>query len=104
MDSVLFYFNPNTVGDTTEVKIYDVVAGVPNTLIGTSGLIIVSNTDTAGVLKMVPVTNLSGGPLSITSSQVFVALTDTYCHEFVTVGCAFHGQWSQLDPTGRFPW
>ncbi len=78
MDSVLFYFNPNTVGDTTEVKIYDVVAGVPNTLIGTSGLIIVSNTDTAGVLKMVPVTNLSGGPLSITSSQVFVALTDSY--------------------------
>jgi hypothetical protein len=78
MDSVLFYMQPSTVGDTTEIKIYDVVAGVPNTLIGTSGLIIISNTDTAGVLKMVPVTNLAGGPLAITSPKVFVSLSDSY--------------------------
>jgi hypothetical protein len=77
MDSVLFYFSAPLVGDTTSIKIYDVVGGVPSTQIGTSGDIIITSADTGGVIKVVPVTNMTGGPLSITSNKVFVAATDS---------------------------
>jgi hypothetical protein len=78
MDSVLFFFSSTSVGDTTSIKVYDVVGGVPSTQIGTSGDIIITAADTGGVVKIVPVTNMSGGPLQITSTQVFVAATDSY--------------------------
>lgn len=105
MDSVLFQFKAGSIGDTTEVKVYEFDGVNPGTQIGTSGLIITTAADTAGIYKTVPVTNLSGGDLNLTTTQVFVVLTDSESG-FLGLGhsTAIYTEGKTLGSIGGGPW
>ena len=81
LDSVLFFCAPGTLGlnDTVRVRIASTVAGVPSNTayIGQSNIYIFTAADTtvaSGALKMLHVTNLTGGALSLTPGKYFIGL------------------------------
>ncbi len=78
MDSVLFFCYPGAagLGDTVRVRISSTVAGVPSNtaFVGNSNIYQFTVADTSGRPIKLPVTNLTGGALSLTPGTYFVGL------------------------------
>jgi hypothetical protein len=86
MDSV--YFNATvTAGDSGYIYIYDVVAGVPTTQIGESANYLYTGLDASSTNITYPVTDMSGGVLTLTPGKYFVGVWDSYTG-FVGLGFA----------------
>jgi len=76
MDSV-YFFAKVTINDSAQIFVYDVVAGVPTTQIGKTADYLYTAADTNGNITL-PVTNMTGGPLTLTPGKYFVGIWDSY--------------------------
>lgn len=76
LDSVFFYAKV-TIGDTTQVLVYNVAAGLPTTQIGGSINHVCTAADTAGIIVL-PVTDLALAQLVLTPGRYFVAVRDSW--------------------------
>jgi trimeric autotransporter adhesin len=78
LDSVLFFCYPGAVGlnDTVQIRIASTVAGVPSNTgyIGQSAIYRFTIADTSGRVLTFPVTNLTGGALTLTPGRYFVGI------------------------------
>lgn len=70
--SIRFYLNSPVAGDSIEGRIYDVVAGVPSTIIGTTAPYIIQPQDTLGVWLDLPLLS----PVGVSPGQFFVGITE----------------------------
>jgi hypothetical protein len=78
LDSVLFFCYPGALGlnDTVQIRIASTVAGVPSNTgyIGQSAIYRFTVADTGGRVLTFPVTNLTGGALTLTPGKYFVGI------------------------------
>ena len=80
MSSVSFFIVPGIdgLGDSVSVSIYDMVAGVPTTLIAQSDVYIISEADTvaAGVFLTLPILDNQDAPLNLASGIYYVGVDE----------------------------
>ena len=77
LTSVSFYSFP-TLGDTVKVSVYDVNAGVPNTMIGQSAEYIITPADTSsqGMMLTLTVADMSGAELILNPGDYYVGIEE----------------------------
>lgn len=78
MDSV-FFFRNGVFGDTTQVVIYDMVGGVPNTIIGSSvEHVFGADSASAGTVYILEVTDLLGAPLLLAPGDYYIGIKEYF--------------------------
>lgn len=76
LTSATFVLNGPTLNDQTRVVVYDVVGGLPGTIIGQSAIYTFTAADTGGVVLTLPVTSTSGGALNLNAGTFFIGLEE----------------------------
>ena len=80
LSSVSFFMIPGAdgLGDSVQVSIYDMVGGLPNTLITQSDVYIITETDTTanGAFLTLPILDSQGAPLNLAVGAYFVGVNE----------------------------
>lgn len=81
--SVSFFLAGATLGDSMSVDVFDVVGGIPNAVIGTTGNYIISAADTGGAFLTLPLLS----PVTVGAGQWFIGVNQKVPNN-ITLGSA----------------
>ncbi len=81
--SVSFFLAGATIGDSMSVDVFDVVGGLPNAIVGTTGNYVISAADTGGAFLTLPLLS----PVTVGQGQWFVAVNQKTANN-ITLGSA----------------
>jgi len=81
--SVSFFLAGATLGDSMSVDVFDVVGGLPNAVVGTTGNYVISAADTGGAFLTLPLLS----PVTVGQGQWFVAVNQKTANN-ITLGSA----------------
>lgn len=90
LSSVSFFMIPGAdgLGDSVRVSIYDMVAGIPNTLITQSDLYIISDADTSanGAFLTLPILDNQGAPFILSAGTFYVGVNEYFTVDNMALG------------------
>ena len=90
LSSVSFFMIPGAdgLGDSVRVSIYDVVAGIPTSLITQSDLYIISEADTTanGAFLTLPILDNQGAPFNLSAGTYFVGVNEYFTVDNMALG------------------
>ena len=90
LSSVSFFMIPGAdgLGDSVRVSIYDMVSGIPSTLITQSDLYIISETDTTanGAFLTLPILDDQGAPFNLSVGNYYVGVNEYFTVDNMALG------------------
>jgi hypothetical protein len=90
LSSVSFFMIPGAdgLGDSVRVSIYDMVSGIPSTLITQSDLYIISETDTTanGAFLTLPILDDQGAPFNLSAGNYYVGVNEYFTVDNMALG------------------
>ena len=90
LSSVSFFMIPGAdgLGDSVRVSIYDMVSGIPSTLITQSDLYIISESDTTanGAFLTLPILDDQGAPFNLSAGNYYVGVNEYFTVDNMALG------------------